>query len=308
MTLFSSSRCFLAGTLGVLGTLSCWAQETQSFDLGEGLFMVQGKGGNVLFSVGEDGGLMVDTQFGSQFDVLKRELAKISNQGIRYLLNTHWHYDHTGGNPRWATTGPTILGHANVLARLSKTQTISAFGKVVEPLEAPARPTLTYQSALDLVHNGEQIRILHAPRAHTDGDSQVFFLEPNVCHLGDTFFHGFYPFVDTSSGGSLKGLIAAGRQALELVDEETKIVPGHGPLATKANLEAYVAMLSEVNQVLQNLVRKGLDDQAIQAKKPTAKFDPVWGGGFLSPEKWVEILLVSVREEVEAEVRARGPR
>ncbi|MCA3018865.1 MAG: MBL fold metallo-hydrolase, partial [Rhodocyclaceae bacterium] len=200
------------------------------------------------------------------------------------------HGDHTGGNVNMGKAGAIIVAHDNVRKRLSSEQFIDFFRGKVEPMAKEGLPVVTFSQTMNFHLNGDDIAAFHVPNAHTDGDSIIHFKKGNIVHMGDTFFNGFYPFIDYSSGGTPDGFIAAAERVLALSDDQTKIIPGHGPLATKADLIVYRNMLVSTIGKIKALVKQGKTLDEIVAAKPTAEFDERWGKGFVPPARYIEMI------------------
>ena len=264
--------------------------EIQTQKLADTVYMMTGAGGNLGLSVGEDAVFVIDDQFAPLTPKIHAAIAKITDKPVKFVLNTHWHFDHTGGNENLGTGGALIIAHENVRKRLSVEGFIEFFGMKTKPEPKVALPVITFTRDLAFHINGDEVFAHHVARAHTDGDAIVHFRKSNVIHMGDTFFNKLYPFIDTSSGGTVGGVIAAVDLALRLADDDTRIIPGHGPLGSKADLEAYREMLATVSGRVRQLVRQGRTLEQVVAAKPTAKYDEVWGKGFLPPEKFVAML------------------
>jgi cyclase len=258
--------------------------------LSEHTYMLTGAGGNLGVSVGDDGVFIVDDQFAPLTPKIKAAIAKLSKQPVRFVLNTHWHFDHTGGNENFGKAGTVIVAHDNVRKRMSTEQFIQFFGMPIKPSPHKALPVVTFPGELNFHLNGDEVHAFHVSAGHTDGDAIVHFRKSNVIHLGDIFFNKLYPFIDTSSGGTVDGVIAAVDKVLGMADDNTKLIPGHGPLATKADLKTYRDMLSTVAERVRKQVKEGKKLEEVVASKPTAEFDETWGKGFLSPEKFVGML------------------
>lgn len=223
-----------------------WDQvQIRTEPLSGNIHIIYGAGGNIGVSAGEDGVFIVDDQFAPLTERLKTTIAGISDKPIRYVINTHFHYDHTGGNEKLGSSGTVVVAHDNVRQRLSAGSFIKAFTHTEAPQTGPALPVVTFSEEMSLHLNGEDARIIHIPNAHTDGDSVIHFRTSNIIHMGDTFFNGRFPFIDTSNGGTIDGVIMAASRALEAADENTKVIPGHGKLTDKAGLQAYHDMLVE---------------------------------------------------------------
>lgn len=264
--------------------------DIQRTDLGGGISMLTGKGGNLAVSVGADGVFVVDDQYAVMADKIKAAIAAQTDAPIRFVINTHWHGDHTGGNEAMGKAGAVIVAHENVRKSLSDEQFIAAFNMRSEPYPEVAKPVVTFTRDISFHWNDETIDVCHVAPAHTDGDSIVKFARANVIHAGDTFFNGMYPFIDAGTGGNLDGMIAAADKILSWADADTKIIPGHGPLANRADLAAYRLMLVKVRSVMQPLIDAGQTREQVIAAKPTAALDAQWGGGFLKPDVWVGIV------------------
>jgi cyclase len=243
--------------------------------------------------VGGDRPLLIDDPYAPLSAKIVTAIAKVTDKPVEFVLNTHWHGDHTGGNETFGSAGATILAHDNVRERLSKRQEMKVFDRVVEPLPEVARPVLTYADSVTF-HLGDAIRVHHVPAAHTDGDSIVHFTGANVIHAGDVVFNGMYPFIDVEAGGRIDGVIEGVARILALSDGNTKIIPGHGDLATPADLRDYRAMLIEARIQIRRLIAQGKTRDQVVAAKPTAALDEKWGQGFMKPDKWVGIVYDSM--------------
>jgi glyoxylase-like metal-dependent hydrolase (beta-lactamase superfamily II) len=264
--------------------------EIKPTKLADGLFMLTGAGGNMALSVGEDAVFLVDDQYAPLTERIKAAIAAITDKPVRFVLNTHWHFDHTGGNENLGQAGALIVAHDNVRKRMSVEQFIKDFDMKVPASPKAALPIITFSETTTFHLNGEEIQAVHVPPAHTDGDSLVQYRKANVLHMGDTFFNGSYPFFDMSSGGSVDGMIAAGEKALSLVNAFTKIILGHGSLADRKALESYLAMLKTSRDRIKSLVSAGKSVDEIIAAKPLAEFDGTWGKGFIQPDQFLRLL------------------
>lgn len=259
-----------------------------------GVSMLVGRGGNIGVSAGADGVFLVDDQYAPLTDKIRAAVATIDPRSIRFVLNTHWHGDHTGGNENLGTTGTLVVAHDNVRVRMSSEQFNALFDRTTPPSPAGALPVVTFSDAVTFHLNGEEIHAFHVPPAHTDGDSVVHFEKADVIHAGDLFFNGGYPFIDLSSGGDADGVLAAAERILAMAGEGTKIIPGHGPLATRADLARYRDMLAACRAAVAAQVAAGKSREETIAAKPTAAYDEVWGGGFIKPEVFAGILYDSL--------------
>jgi cyclase len=264
--------------------------EIKTIELRNGIYMLMGKGGNIGVSVGEDGVFLIDDQFAPLTKKIKAAIAKLSDQPIKFLINTHWHYDHTGGNENLGKEDVVIVAHDNVHKRMSKDSEIKAFGSTIPASPKVALPVITFNDSVTFRLNGEEIQVTHQSNAHTDGDSIVYFKGANIMHTGDVWFNGLYPFIDTSSEGSIDGVIRTVKHILTMVDEQTKIIPGHGQLANKKDLQGYLKMLTTVKSRMQKLIDEGKSLEEIIALKPNADYDKTLGLAFLKPEQFMSIL------------------
>jgi cyclase len=278
------------------------AQEWDKYEfsarpLGEGLTWLRGAGGNVVACHGPDGVLLVDTDYEQMTGKLVAAVAALGAGPATFVVNTHWHFDHVGGNETLARGGATIIAHPHARERMEKGQTIAAIDETIAPAPAGALPRLTFTDSLTLHLNGETIEIWHPRRAHTDGDAVVRFRRADVIHAGDLWFHGGYPFVDVSSGGDIDGLIAAIDVIIAAAGDSTRIVPGHGPVGTKVDLAAHRAMLQEFRDIVAREIAAGKDLAAIVAAKPTARLDETWGKRMFPPEAFTEMVYRSLKRD-----------
>ena len=290
---------FLAAGLFALGA---YAQDEDKFakvqietiKVADGVYMLKGQGGNIGLSTGEDGAFLVDDQFAPLSDKIKAAIAAVSDKPVRFLVNTHWHGDHTGGNENFEADGVIIVAQDNVYKRLS-TESFSKMFNMTRPARPKeALPVITFTDAVTFHVNGQDIRVQHLEHAHTDGDSVLFFTHSNVLHTGDIFFNGQYPFIDLESGGSVNGVIEAVRTLLPMIDANTKIIPGHGELSDKAGLTAYLEMLTTVRDRVQALIAKGATRDAVIAAKPSAEYDAALGNGFIKPDVFAGVFYDSL--------------
>ncbi|OLF75528.1 hypothetical protein AWH62_06865 [Maricaulis sp. W15] len=256
-----------------------------STDMGDGIHMVStGIAGNLAILTGEDGVVMVDDQLPNTGPVIEGAIVEIVGEGApRFIVSTHWHGDHSGGNAHFAQLGSTIAAHHNIRARIEASD--DAWTQ-----EPGALPILTFGEDLTFHMNGQTVEVTHIPAAHTDGDAFVYFREADILHMGDVFFSGWFPFIDIASGGSVDGYLAAMEHGLAMVGEDTRIIPGHGPLSTATELEASIAMLREASFRVRTLVEGGADLDAVRAAEPLADFHDDWSWGFITTDRMVETL------------------
>lgn len=272
--------------------------------LTENVLMLVGAGGNIAVSIGDDGIFLVDDQYAPLTPKILTVLDSIDKRSVRFVLNTHWHGDHTGGNENMGKVGALIVAHDNVRKRMSVEQFIKAIGDTVPPSPKGGLPVVTFTETVTFHLNDDEIHAFHVDPAHTDGDAVVWFRKSNVVHMGDLYFNGFYPFIDLSSGGSVEGMIAAVDRVLAMINDNTRVIPGHGRLSNKGELVAYRDMLTGVRDRVRKLVASKKTLEQTLAAKPAAQWDETWGKGFMKPEKFVEI----VYESLKAERPAKGRR
>ena len=257
--------------------------------------VVKGRGGNIAVSCGEDGAFIIDDQLKPLTDQLLAEIARICDQSIRFVINTHYHHDHVGGNETLGKTGSVIIAHDNIRRRMSSEQFSNFMGTTTPPWPKEALPVVTFNDKVTLHMNGEPVTVHHVPRGHTDGDSIVHFPVSNVIHMGDIFFNGLYPYIDLDGGGSIQGMIGAVDLALSLADDQTRIIPGHGPVVSdKAALTAYRDFLAQARDNVQVLVDQGLSLEQAVAARPTAEWDEVLGQTWITPAQMVTFIYNSL--------------
>ncbi len=256
-----------------------------------GFQLLQGKGGNILLSEGKDGLLIVDSDYSEMTPALQKALAGFERP-LKYILNTHWHGDHTQGNKVLGKTA-SVIAHDNVYKRLSSKQEIKLFNMVSEPYNEQALPNITFDQTLTLRFNGETISLIHMPNGHTDGDSVIFFNKANIVHMGDHFFNGFFPFVDVSSKGSVRGVAANIDRLLGRIDNNTVIIPGHGPIASKEELVAFKEMLLGTSKEVEKAMANNQSLQQIQTQGLSSPWKS-WGKGFLNEATWINIVYDSL--------------
>lgn len=287
--------------------LLCWslvaalvnAQDAQitTQKVAEGIYMLSDNGGNgnIGVSAGADGVFLIDAMAADRVEKIQAAVAEISQKPIRFLLNTHWHFDHVGGNEKFGQAGAIILAHDNVYQRVSTEQELKAFKTKFPALPKAGLPILTFAKDLTFHLNGEEIYVFHPQVGHTDGDGLAYFRKANVLQTGDLYFEGVYPFIDIESGGSVKYMITVIENVLlPMLNDDAKIIPGHGPLANKAMLQAYAQMLATLRDKVTALVNAGKTLEEVVAAKPTQEFDAQWGNGFLKPDDFARLLYMDL--------------
>ena len=261
--------------------------------LTEKLYMLEGSGGNMGLYVGENEVLLIDDQYGPLSEKIMQKVKDISGREVTRIINTHWHGDHTGGNENFGKAGAMIIAHENVRKRMSTEQ---VRGERVTPASpAVALPVITYSEEMQLYFMGEPVLITHVHNGHTDGDSFIYFPESKVAHLGDCFFHKRFPYIDTGSGGSIDGMITAIETAMMILDDDTQIIPGHGPMATKEDLSNYLTFLKTVRERVFSYISNGRGQESIDPAKIVEGYeDLAWG--FIDAERFTGIVYASLTQ------------
>jgi len=262
--------------------------------LGEGMFMFSGDGGNVTAIVDDGNTLLIDSGIDSRVTELSEAVVKATMRPVTQLVNTHWHFDHIGGNVYFGSEGVSIIAQENVKKRLLSVQDVPFIGLRDGHYPSQALPAVTYSSSMTLNQGSQRLILANYGSAHTDGDTVIYIAPANVVVVGDIFSNHFYPIIDLASGGSIDGMIHSIDQILAQSDERTKIVPGHGPVATRADLQDYRDMLAQVRQRIQALIASGKTIEEAVAAAPTKDFDNKWGGGYVSPDVFTEMAFSSL--------------
>jgi glyoxylase-like metal-dependent hydrolase (beta-lactamase superfamily II) len=296
--------CVLASASVMLGVQTVEAQrnfdeiQIEAQHVAGNVYMLVGSGGNIGVSSGPDGSLMVDDQFAPLADKIRAALRELGQDGpsaeLKFVLNTHWHGDHTGGNVEFGPEA-TVVAHANVRKRLSTREDLGG-GRTQEPQPVEALPVITFGDSLSIHFNGEEIRAIHFPHGHTDGDAVIFFTGANVVHMGDDFFSGRFPFVDLAAGGSVKGLNRAVGGVLDQIPSDAQVIPGHGPLSTVDDLRAYHRMLAQTIGIVEERIGAGQSADEVKAGGLPAEWAD-WGTGFINTERWLETVYQSLTRE-----------
>jgi glyoxylase-like metal-dependent hydrolase (beta-lactamase superfamily II) len=278
--------------------VSATAQETKleftSFQLSDTVYMLKGRGGNVGISTGKDGLYIIDDQVKQVTGPLLEAIRKISTKPIRFVINTHYHGDHTGGNEVIGAAGTVIIAHDNIRKRLATEQVSIFLNKTTPPSAYAALPVVTFNDQMTMHLNGESATAYYVANGHTDGDAIIHFPVSNVIHMGDMFFNGLYPYVDLDAGGSIQGMVAAAQLALSMANESTRIIPGHGPLGMAEDLKNYQDFLIEASTNVQALIDKDMKLEQIIAAKPTKEWDESLGKTWITPLQFVTFIYNSL--------------
>jgi cyclase len=309
----NTHRMLRAAVLGALWWLCALAAPAQQTDfskveikpekLTDNLYVLFGYGGgNMALLTGPDGPLLVDDQFAELSPKIRAAVSLLTDKPVRFIVNTHCHLDHTGGNAPFGRAGAVIIAHDNTRKRLSSEQFIALFKLTVPAAPAEALPLVTFEDGLTLHLNGEDIEAVHVPPAHTDSDVVLYFTKANVVHTGDVFIAG-YPIIDDSSGGTYDGIVGASEQILARTRADTRIIPGHGPVSTRADLQAYHDMLVTVRTRVLDQIRKGRTQEQVLAAAPTKEFDAKYGQMYMKPELWLQRVYVELKRSLEQRQR-----
>lgn len=265
--------------------------EIKTTKLTDQIYMLEGAGGNIGLIIGDDGALIIDDQYAPLSEKIKAAIATLTEKKVSYVMNTHWHGDHTGGNESFGLDGATIIAHQNVRTRMNQETTR---GDQVTPASPEvALPVITFGEDLQLYFNDQEIMAIHVHNGHTDGDALIWIPRSNVLHTGDCFFHQRYPYIDQSSGGSVNGVIKAVEAALLLVDDNTQIIPGHGPVATKTDLSKYLQFLNTIRQRIDSQITAGTALDNIDADLVAEGYED-WAWGFIDAKRLVAIFYNSL--------------
>jgi glyoxylase-like metal-dependent hydrolase (beta-lactamase superfamily II) len=271
--------------------------EIKTTDLGDNVYMLEGQGGNITVATARDGIIMVDSEFAPLHDKIKAAIAIVSSLPVKYLVDTHFHGDHTGGNEAFAKDGATVVSEINVRTRLAAGTTNGLTGVKTPPLPDAALPAKTYTGAFKIRLSGRVADLRHIANAHTDGDTYVWFKTANVLATGDTFTNGRYPNIDFANGGNIKGMIAATDLYLKLVNDKSRIVPGHGPIADKAALVNYRTMLVTARDRMAKLVKDGKSEDDVVAAKPFTDLDAKWAPTDLAATNFIRVVYHSLADK-----------
>jgi glyoxylase-like metal-dependent hydrolase (beta-lactamase superfamily II) len=263
------------------------------------IYMLEGAGGNIAASVGEDGIVIVDDQYAPLAEKIQAALKNlgITDKPVRFVINTHYHGDHTGGNAPFANSGSTVIAQDNVRKRLESGGAggySESSKREIKPAEKTALPVITFEHDVTVHLNGEDIRALHFPSGHTDGDSIIFFPKNNVVHMGDDFVRYGFPYIDVLSGGSVQGMIDALEKASAQLPADIKVIPGHGGISNLDDVRAFVKMLKETSAIVQNAINAHKTLDQMKQEKILAAWDSKWSGDFIKTDAWIETLYNSL--------------
>ncbi len=253
------------------------------------VYMLQGAGGNIGASIGEDGIVMIDDEFAPLAPKIRAALKGVTDKPLRFILNTHYHGDHTGGNADFSKDG-TIIAHENVRKRLAEGSSMKAMKTTHPPAPKDSLPIITFNDRATVHLNGEDIRAIHFPHGHTDGDAVIFFPKANVVHMGDDFVTYGFPFVDVENGGSVSGMIAGCEKVLTMVPADAKFIPGHGALSSAEDVRKFINLLKETRAIVADAAKKGQKPAQMKANKVLAKYEDPYGKGFISTDAWIDLL------------------
>lgn len=283
-------------TVSAQATVNYDTVQVRTVPVAKGVYLLQGVGGNIGVSIGPDAAFLVDDQYAQLSEKVIAAVKALTDKPIRFLVNTHWHGDHSGGNENLANTGAVIVAHDNVRIRMSSEQFIAALNARSPASPPRALPIVTFTDAVAFHLNGDDIHVVHVSPAHTDGDAIIHFSAANVLHMGDVFFNGRYPLVDLSSGGSFPGIVTAVNAALRYANDSTKVIPGHGALATRADLVKYRDMLTTIQNRVAELIKAGKSRDQVIAAKPTRDWDATHGNGRITADMLVGFAYDSMKQ------------
>ena len=284
----------IAGGMSLATTVQAVDEKIIPVPVSEQIYMIAGEGGNIGLFIGGDGTFLIDDQFAPLTEKIVEAIKSVGGDYPKFLINTHYHGDHTGGNEKLGKGGTLIFSHDNVRERLRTGSFIEAFNMKRGSVSPAGLPVVTFSEDISFHLNGDTVRAIHVAHAHTDGDSFIYFKQANIIHAGDFFFNGFYPFIDVTHGGSLKGMIKAVDKVLSLADESTKIIAGHGPIGDKEQLTSYRQMLGIAYERLRKLKAEGKTAQEAAAAKPLADLEATWGDGLFKGDRWIELIYSGV--------------
>ncbi len=291
-------RALVGGAAGLSLTYVGLGQQApapiRATKLSDRVALLMGDGGNVAVIIGDDGLMMIDGGLPDRAADLQKAVHDVDTHPVRILFNTHWHFDHVGSNELLGRSGAKIIGHENVKKWVSQRTTMETMNRTFEPLAPEGRPTETFTKGGKMTFGKEKLEYTHFAPAHTDSDAYVFLPGPNVLHCGDLFFNGFYPVIDYSTGGWVGGMAAAAETMLKVGDAQTRVIPGHGPLASKDDLKHTHEMLATAYQRMAPMAKQGKSADEVVAAAPTKDFDAKFGKGMFKPDVWTRIAYTSI--------------
>lgn len=280
-----------------------WSQEEVEIkvqQLTEHVYMLEGRGGNIGLSIGDDGVFMIDDQYAPLTPAILEAIGRLTDQPVKFVLNTHWHGDHTGGNENLGKAGAIIVAHDKVRERMSTEQFRKLIGGRTPPAADAALPMVTFNDRISFFMNDDEIQVFHVAPAHTDTDSMIYFSSADVLHMGDVFFNKRFPFIDVDLGGSIDGTIAAANLALEMTTGQTKIIPGHGPLASRQDLIDYRDILLTVRNSVAELIGRNCTLEEVLAEKLTESLDETWNWNFINGDTLVSVIYADLSADTTA--------
>lgn len=287
--------------IGLLWVNTGWAQrnfdqvQIQPQKLSDNIYVLFGSGGNIGLSLGEDGAFIIDDQFAPLTDKINQAITDLGGGSVQFVVNTHWHGDHTGGNENYGKAGAVIIAHENVRKRMSVDAFSKTFNITIEASPKEALPVITFPDSVTLHLNGDTMQAFHMPNGHTDGDAMIHFMEDNIIHMGDVFFNGMYPFIDVESGGGIRGMAASVTEALSRIDDETQVIPGHGPVTDKARLTFYRDMLTTIGDRVEAMIQDNKTVEEVIASDVTEEFEADWGNGFMKKDRFLGLVYASLK-------------
>ena len=269
------------------------AIKIKTIKLSESIYMLEGSGGNIGVCIGEDGTFIIDDQFAPLTEKITAAIGKITPKPVQFLINTHWHFDHTDGNENFGSAGAIIVSHQNSRKRMARDEVVALVGTEQKAYSRDGLPKITFKESMSFHYNGETINIFHIGRAHTDGDAIVHFVESNVLHMGDVFVRYVFPFIDEPNGGNINGMIKTLDKAAELANNQTQIIPGHGQVSNKKDLLDYRKMLVTIRDRIKIQVEKDKTLKQIIASNPTQGYE---GSDFVAKDDFVKIVYDSIKK------------
>ncbi|MDN5201814.1 MBL fold metallo-hydrolase [Fulvivirgaceae bacterium BMA10] len=263
----------------------------------DNIYMLKGRGGNIGVSAGEDGVMIIDDQYAPLADKIKSAIAEINSGAIKFVINTHWHGDHVGGNEIFGKAGSIIVAHDNVRKRMSTDQFMERFQRNVPASPKAALPIISFDKKITFHFNDDEITVFHGTSAHTDGDAVIYFHKGNTIHMGDAFVTYGYPFIDAGSGGSIVGEISFLEDVLKMINDDTKVIPGHGELSTKKDIVNFKKMLVDIKDKVAKGVASGKTINEVLAAEPTKQYDASWNNGFIKSEDFIKMIYQELKAD-----------